>query len=181
MRFLFGIVVRVAAAYAASQFLYSYPSEFLTSALIAPTTVATIAYWISQWLPENTVGRFAQFSLITAQVNSYVFKKRRIFLKFMYNTWTSPSLPFRDISGGAADYWLFLDPFLFCPSYASFKKIRIMGQPCSSVRLSLSYWFCSAIRTDLKQIWRDGSLGHGDPAFSVLCKNIFPLPDYRYH
>lgn len=69
MRFVLGITVQIVAAYMATKFLQSYPSEIWTSTLIFPTTVASIASWLSLWLPEDTVSHFARFSLGTAQVS----------------------------------------------------------------------------------------------------------------
>uniref|UniRef100_A0AAF5PG04 GPI ethanolamine phosphate transferase 3 n=1 Tax=Wuchereria bancrofti TaxID=6293 RepID=A0AAF5PG04_WUCBA len=67
IRFMFGIAVQIVAAYMATKFLQNYPSEIWTSTLIFPTTVASIASWLSLWLPENTTNYFAPFSLGTAQ------------------------------------------------------------------------------------------------------------------
>uniref|UniRef100_A0A8R1TM52 GPI ethanolamine phosphate transferase 3 n=1 Tax=Onchocerca volvulus TaxID=6282 RepID=A0A8R1TM52_ONCVO len=68
MRFMLGISIQIIAAFIARRLLQSYPSEIWTSTLIFPTAVASIASWLSLWLPENTVTRFARFSLITAQI-----------------------------------------------------------------------------------------------------------------
>ncbi|VDK87918.1 unnamed protein product, partial [Litomosoides sigmodontis] len=68
MRFILGIVVQIAAACMATRFLQNYPSEIWTSTFIFPTTVATIALWLSFWLPEDTFSHFAQFSLGAAQI-----------------------------------------------------------------------------------------------------------------
>lgn len=70
MRFILGVVVQIAAACMARRFLRNYPSEIWTSTLIFPTTVATIALWLSFWLPEHAFSHFARFSLGTAQVSS---------------------------------------------------------------------------------------------------------------
>ncbi|CAG9538977.1 unnamed protein product [Cercopithifilaria johnstoni] len=68
MRFMIGILVQIVAACMATKYLQSYPSEIWTSTLIFPRTVATIALWLSFWLPEDTLSHFARFSLGTAQI-----------------------------------------------------------------------------------------------------------------
>uniref|UniRef100_A0A915PZ24 GPI ethanolamine phosphate transferase 3 n=1 Tax=Setaria digitata TaxID=48799 RepID=A0A915PZ24_9BILA len=68
MRFILGISVQIIAAYMARRFLRNHPSEIWTSTLIFPKTVASIASWISHWLPEDTFSHFAAFSLGAAQI-----------------------------------------------------------------------------------------------------------------
>ncbi|MCP9260532.1 GPI ethanolamine phosphate transferase 3 [Dirofilaria immitis] len=68
VRFMLGISVQIVAAYMATRFLQNYPSEIWTSILIFPTTIATIASWLSLWLPEDTVSHFSRFSLGSAQI-----------------------------------------------------------------------------------------------------------------
>lgn len=43
--------------------------EMVASSLIFPATVATVAVWTAQWLPDKSATQFASFSLIAAQVH----------------------------------------------------------------------------------------------------------------
>uniref|UniRef100_A0A915AER8 GPI ethanolamine phosphate transferase 3 n=3 Tax=Ascarididae TaxID=6250 RepID=A0A915AER8_PARUN len=68
IRFVFGVSILCISSLITYRMQRERSPEMVSSSLIFPATVATVAVWTAQWLPDKSATQFASFSLVAAQI-----------------------------------------------------------------------------------------------------------------
>ncbi|VDK44489.1 unnamed protein product [Anisakis simplex] len=72
IRFVTGVVFLCAGSFISYHIQIEHCPQAIASSLIFPSTVATVAVWLAEWLPERSATQFASFPIICAQMMLFI-------------------------------------------------------------------------------------------------------------